>query len=212
MKIVRWRMFVILSLAAAVFAVYPYFTLDPDRSRVALTASFYHYPLLLVHIFSSFLALAVGWLQFLPKLRTKRPRIHRTIGRFYLGFVAVGGVTGFAVGMFTESYNRQMAFLTLVVLWLFTAWKGYRAARRQNFDAHGVWMTRNYAVTLLAASARILTPVCILIYMAGHGGESIGGIETLLKQVLEVNIWLGLVVNLVVTEWTIVNRRSSGKK
>ncbi|WP_409346740.1 DUF2306 domain-containing protein [Paenibacillus sp. MBLB4367] len=196
-----------LTLGAAGFAVAPYVLFDPGQSRVSLNASFnLHYPLLLVHIFASLFALLVGWLQFLPGLRTGRPYVHRMVGRFYLGFVAIGSATGLVVGMYTSSYNRQMAFLILVALWGITGWKGYWTARQKRFEAHGVWMTRNYAVTLVAASARIVTPICILIYLAGHRDMPFQGVEPILKQVLEVNIWVGLVVNVVIAEWMIGNR------
>ncbi|GAA3400734.1 DUF2306 domain-containing protein [Paenibacillus hodogayensis] len=205
-----WKGIVALTCIAAGFAVYPYLLFDPEQSRVAIDDSFrLHYPLLLVHIFASLLALLVGWLQFLPRLRAKRPHVHRMVGRFYLGFVAVGSVTGLVVGMYTESYVRQMAFLTLVALWLFTGWKGYSAARSKQFDAHGVWMTRNYALTLVAASARLVTPICILVYIAGHRNEPFQGVPAILEQVLEVNIWIGLIVNFAITEWILINRRSS---
>ncbi|WP_282935523.1 DUF2306 domain-containing protein [Paenibacillus sp. RC67] len=203
---VVWKIIVVLTLGAAGFAIAPYVLFDPGQSRVSLNASFsLHYPLLLVHIFASFLALIMGWLQFLPGLRTNRPQVHRRIGRFYLGFVAMGSVTGLVVGMYTSSYIRQMAFLTLVALWLFTGWKGYRAARKKSFEAHGVWMIRNYAITLVAASARIVTPLCLLIYLLLHRGIPFQGVEPILNQVLEVNIWIGLVANIIIAEWMIVN-------
>lgn len=202
-----WKVIVVLTIGAAGFAAAPYVLFDPGQSRVQLNTSFnLHYPLLLVHIFASLFALLVGWLQFLPILRATRPHLHRMVGRFYLGFVAIGSLTGLVVGMYTSSYIRQMAFLTLVALWMFTGWKGYRAARQQRFDLHGVWMTRNYAVTLVAATTRIVTPICILIYLAGHQGMPFQGIEPILNQVLEVNIWVSLVVNLIITEWMNVNR------
>lgn len=202
-----WKMIVALTLIAAGFAVFPYVLFDPGQSRVAIDDSFsLHYPLLLVHIFTSLFALLVGWLQFLPSLRAKRPQVHRMVGRFYLGFVAAGSVSGLVVGMYTESYVRQMAFLTLVVLWLFTGWRGYSTARRKQFEAHRVWMIRNYALTLVAASARLLTPICILVYLAGHRSEPFQGVRPILEHVLEVNIWFGLAVNFAISEWIIINR------
>lgn len=202
-----WKIIITLTVMAAAFAVYPYFLFDSGQSRVTIDDSFsLHFPLLLVHIFVSLLALLVGWLQFLPSLRAKRPHIHRMVGRFYLGFVAVGSVSGLVVGMYTESYIRQMAFLTLVALWLFTGWKGYSAAQRKQFDAHGVWMTRNFALTLVAVTARIVTPICILVYIAGHRNEPFQDVPAILEHVLEVNIWVGLIVNFVISEWIIINR------
>ncbi len=203
----RWKIIVVLTLIAAGFAVYPYLLFDFGQSRVAIDDSFsLHYPLLLIHIFVSLFALLIGWLQFLPSLRVKQPIIHRLVGRFYLGFVGIGSVSVLVVGMYTESYVRQMAFLTLVALWLFTGWKGYSAARRTQFGTHRLWMIRNYALTLVAASARLVTPICILVYIAGHQNEPFQGVPAILEHVLEVNIWVGLIVNFVIAEWIINNR------
>lgn len=206
-----WSVIVVLTLAAAGFAIAPYLFLDPGLSRVVLNPSVpLHYPLLLIHIGCSFLALLIGWLQFLPGLRKRRSDIHRLVGQVYMVLVVVGGVTGLTVGMFAESYTRQMAFIILGLLWLFTVWKGYRKAKLGRFREHGAWMVRNYALTLVAASARILTPFCILIYLAGHGAPAVGGVAAVVKQVLEVNIWVGLVVNLVIAEWIILSRMKDG--
>jgi len=202
-----WGVLVALTLGAAGFAVAPYMNLDPSLSRVELNRSFpLHYPLLITHIWCSFLALVIGWVQFLPMLRKRRTDLHRLAGRIYLGLVAVGGVTGLAVGLLATSYIRQTAFLTLGLLWLFTGWKGYRTARLGQFGRHGVWMVRNYSLTLVAASARLLTPFCILIYLAGHGSQTGGDVAAILKQVLEINIWVGLAANLVVAEWIILSK------
>lgn len=203
---VIWGAIAAITSAAAVFAVAPYITADPGQSRIEPNESFpLHFPLLLVHIWSSFLALLIGWVQFVPGLRNRRPDFHRWAGLAYLGLVAIGGITGLTVGMLTESYVRQMAFLTLALLWLFTGWNGYRKARLGRFVEHKRWMIRNYALTLVAASARLLTPLCILIYLAGHGLQPGGGIAAVLEPVLEINIWIGLVVNVVIAEWALLS-------
>jgi len=203
-----WGLLAGLTFAAAAFAVAPYLTMNSGLSRVPIRDSFeLHYPLLLVHIYSSFIALAIGWLQFVPRLRERKPHIHRWIGRGYLTMVAIGSVSGLIVGMYTDSYTRQVAFLILVVLWIVTGWKGYRYARRRQFAEHGVWMIRSYAVTLVAATARIVTPLCILFYIANKGLPD-GGVEVVLAHVMEVNIFLGMVINILITEWLIVKKRT----
>ncbi|WP_165972257.1 DUF2306 domain-containing protein [Paenibacillus piri] len=201
-----WSVMALVTVTAAGLAAAPYFLLDPANSRVQLDPSFtLHFPLLLVHIFASFIALVIGWVQFIPGLRKKYPRLHRRIGIVYMGGIAVGGITGFVVGLHTASFIRQTAFWALAVLWLVTGWKGYRAVRSKRIESHGQWMMRNYAVTLVAASARIITPILLLIYVAGHPGSN--GILDALGHVLEVNIWTGLVLNLIVVEWVLMRRR-----
>lgn len=201
----KWNVIVLLTVVAALFAVGPYFLFDPAYSRVRIESdSRIHFPLLLLHIFPSFVALIIGWIQFNPSFRIRNPKAHRLIGRIYVGCVALGAITGVIVGLYTTSYVRQIAFLTLSVLWFVTGWQGFRSARQRRFDEHRIWMIRNYAITLVAATARLVTPVCILIFILGGKNTEGGGVEFVLEHVLEVNIWLALVVNMVIAEWLVV--------
>jgi len=79
-------------------------------------------------------------------------------------------------------------------------------ARANQFEKHRKWMIRNYAYTLVAASARIVTPMCMLIYLSGHGDQTGGGVQAILQQVLEVNIWVGLVLNMIISEWIVLKK------
>ncbi|CAG7617666.1 DUF2306 domain-containing protein [Paenibacillus allorhizosphaerae] len=204
-RLARSVVFLLLA-AAAIFAIAPYLLFDPAYSRVKLSPALsIHYPLLLVHIFTSFLALATGWIQFVPGIRAKYVHLHRLIGRIYLGCIAVGGITALVVGMYTESFIRQLAFITLALLWFITSWKGYRRIRQGRLEEHRLWMLRSYAVTLVAATARVVTPLCLLAYIASHGTPA-GGVQAAIGPVLEVNIWVGLVLNLLICEWIFARR------
>jgi uncharacterized membrane protein len=55
---------------------------DIDDSRQAVDDQA-EYALLVTHIFTAFIALVLGPLQFIPAVRAHR-KVHRTIGRVYL--------------------------------------------------------------------------------------------------------------------------------
>jgi hypothetical protein len=98
------------------------------------------------------------------------------------------------------------AFLVLSLLWIFTCWKGYRAAVRKRFGEHREWMIRSFGITLVAVSARLMVPVLLLTYFILHGFSLQGGREVIVEEALNVNIWVGIIVNLMIVEWVILKR------
>lgn len=78
--------------------------------------------------------------------------------------------------------------------------------RQRKVQAHRIWITRSYAMTLVAASARVITPILILLYIAAHGVPEGGNVRLIVDRLLEVNIWVGLVINFFVTEWILLPR------
>lgn len=194
-------------IGVALFAVAPYLALDPAQSRVKLDPTFsLHFPLLVVHIFTALVALLVGPFQFSEALRQARLRLHRALGRIYLFAVLISGGTGLIIAFFDDSFTKQMAFITLSILWLYTARKGYRTIRHEDVAGHRVWMFRNYGMTLVAVTARLIMPICIVLYFASHGLPGASGVPQVVDAVLQVNIWIGIVLNLVIVDWSMLRK------
>lgn len=206
-----WGLIILLILGIGIFMIAPYLRLDPATSRVALDPSFsLHYTLLVTHIFLAFIALVLGPFQFIRGVRQKSPGVHRAIGRIYLICVLMSGIAGFGVGLFTIDFTRQTAFLMLDILWLLSAWKAYRAIRLRRIVRHSIWMTRNYALTLVAVVARIIVPLSILVRLL-RGQISLPlNISEVLDTTLGAGVWLALVLNIVLVEWLIL--RQNGNK
>jgi uncharacterized membrane protein len=163
-----------------------------------------YYPALFIHIGVATIAVIIGLFQFLPQIRAKRIDIHRFLGRTYMLCILVSGLTATYVVFFTERFDEQIAFATLDVLWLFTAWKAYRAIRRKQIAQHRLWIVRNYAVTLAAIFARLVVPLMIPILLL-KGPLPAGGFDTVLPQILGTGVWLTLVIDLTIADW-LVNR------
>jgi uncharacterized membrane protein YkvI len=120
------------------------------------------------------------------------------------------GLLAVPVIIYEKNYTKAMSFLTLDVLWLFTAWKGYRYAAKKQFPAHREWIVRSFAVTLAPVSARALVPVLILLYVVLHGFALPDGRAAMIEEVLNVNAWAGLILDLAIVEWVIL--RSDRKR
>ena len=117
-----------------------------------------------LHVFSAVVALALGPFQFSQGLRARRPKLHRVMGRLYLGVgVLVGGLSGLylAAGAFGGPAAR-LGFASLALAWLYTGWKAYSAIRGGDIASHRAWMVRNFALTFAAVTLRIYLPASML--------------------------------------------------
>lgn len=188
-----WLMFAVAIGFGAVLA-YPYLGLDVAESRLDVRDNL-QYSVLVAHIFTAAVALVLGPLQFVPQVRAHR-RVHRTIGRVYLlAGVLPSALSAIPVALWSGRLVTQLGLTTAAVLWLVTGGLAYRAARLRDFAAHRAWMMRNYALTFLAVTSRVLVPV-LLLAQVPFGGVDPGSAPTLIP----IGQTLGWVVNLVVVE------------
>lgn len=193
-----------LLVVAIVFAgvlTYPYLGLDIADSRIEVRGAL-QYTVLVTHIFTATVALVLGPLQFLPKVRARR-RLHRILGRTYLlAGVLPSALATIPVALWSGRLLTQVGLITAAVLWLVTGGLAYRAARRRDFAAHRAWMLRNYALTFLAVTSRVLVPVLILVRLP-FGGFDPGSVFVLIP----IGQTLGWMLNLVVVEMLLRRRR-----
>jgi hypothetical protein len=199
----RWLL-IIVSLGVIVPFMAPYLTLDPSKSRVPVSSNSIQYPILVGHILSAFIALVSGFFQFSDRIRTHNPLIHRYFGRIYVSSVFISGLLALVVIFYIEDFSKAISFLALTLLWLFTTWYGFRAAFQKRFDEHRKWMIRSFGLTLVAVSGRVVVPVLLLAYYTLNGFSLPGGREKMVEEVLNVNIWAGLILNFIVIEWMIL--------
>jgi hypothetical protein len=96
-----WWVLVILAVPIALYAV-RYLVLGEMIYPPNLVESFRARPWgILPHVAVGSIALLIGPLQFHPGLRTRRPRVHRSLGKVY---VIAGSVTG-VVGTYMAVYS-----------------------------------------------------------------------------------------------------------
>jgi uncharacterized membrane protein len=179
--------------AVALVLVWPYLR---GGSRLDVTG-----PVLVTHVVTAAVALILGPLQFI--LAGRGP--HRVIGRVYLlAGVLPAGVTAVPVAVWSGRPVTQVGLTVAAVWWLVTGWLAYRAARRGEFAAHRDWMTRNFALTLLAVTARALVPLMVAIsaLFADGGVPPAERVASLIP----IGQTVGWVVNLAVAE-VVIRRR-----
>ena len=210
--IVMWVLAIVLSVVAArYFLVPPPFLAPPapvenptgEAIRNVAPHLYEHYPgLFLPHIAGGIVAMLLGLVQFLPRVRDTRPQIHRRMGYVYLGAIALAGVTGIPLSFLSiegipapmrpEFYPVVIGFLSLSLAWLFVSGMAFARARQYRFDEHRAWMTRSYALTFSAVTVRLAAP--ILLLMTGDVVFTVNGAI------------LSWPLNLLVAEWLIRRR------
>jgi uncharacterized membrane protein len=203
-KTIWWLLFIV-SLGVMIPFVGPYFTFNPEKSRIVIKSSTIQYPVLVGHIVFACFALLSGFLQFIKRIRLHKPKIHRYLGRIYVSSVFISGLLAFVLIFYAENFTKAISFLVLSLGWLYTCWKGFRAAVRKEIDEHRRWMIHSFGVTLVAVSARLLVPVLLLTYYILNGFSLPAGREKMVEEVLNVNIWVGLIVNFMIIEWKILH-------
>jgi uncharacterized membrane protein len=201
-----WLMLVVAAVGGSVL-VLPYLLFDVDASRVSPRNEL-HWVLLLVHVFTAMVALVLGPLQFLPTLRARR-RVHRAIGRTYLfAGVLPSALAGLPVATLSERPATQIGLLIPGVAWLVTGGFALRAARRRDFAAHKAWMMRNYALTFLAVTARVVVPLLLLAQVPIIDAVYDGSVDAAVEATIPVGQWLGWIINLITAE-ILIHRKSS---
>jgi len=207
-----WRLMAFLAIGVAIAAIGQYGSLNPANfgnatSRFA-TESTLRYSGLFVHVFSATIALILGPFQFLSGLRSRRPTLHRWMGRIYLIAILLASLAAFVIAPGTiAGLVGEFGLITLAILWLWTGFMAYTNIRAGNVEIHREWMIRNYALTFAAVTLRLWLGTLIATQLPFLDTKYAGDFDALFVEVYRVVMWLGWVPNLIVAEMIIQRRR-----
>lgn len=151
------------------------------------------------HVGLAPVALALMPFQFSTRLRARRPRLHRWLGRGYCVAILIAGTGGLLMALGTTAGPvASIGFALLAVIWLASTAQGIRLAMARRFDEHRVWMIRSAALTFAAVTLRLYLP---LLFSSGLPQA----------EAYTLVAWLCWVPNLVVAEWLILSRPAARK-
>jgi uncharacterized membrane protein len=165
------------------------------------SARFFAQPIpVVLHILVVIPYTMAGAFQFSPGFRRRNRPWHRAAGRVLGVFGLIAALTGLWMAQFYPwpagdgfgVYVERLVFGTAMVVSIV---RGIDAARRHDFQSHGAWMTRAYAIGL-GAGTQVLTHLPWFLFV-GKPGESA---RTLLMGA-------GWVINVVVAELCIRRQR-----
>jgi uncharacterized membrane protein len=152
---IGWIAMTVMATGLALFSA-RYFSLD-TAVFLAAQASVYaaHLGPLLLHVGGGVTALAVGPWQFWPRLRSRRPRVHRAMGRVYVAAVAAAGAGGLLLAPLSLGGPlAHLGFSVLAVVLLLTTAAAFASILRRRVDDHRAWMVRSYSLVFAAVTFR----------------------------------------------------------
>ncbi|MEU0155625.1 DUF2306 domain-containing protein [Micromonospora fulviviridis] len=201
----RWAVPLLLAAVAFVgYALPPYVTLDPGRSRLPVPQDYpQYYPLLVAHILFGSVALLAACFQVWPWFRRRYPTAHRWIGRayFFAGVFPAGIAVLGVAPLSSTGFVSQVGNTMLAVLWLATSIAGYRMARQRRFVEHRRWMIRSFALTTSIVLNRAWL-ILFVILLLPHVDTTYGGDQdAMIRAAAGASVWMSWVVNLLVAEW-----------
>lgn len=130
----------------------PYFDVVPEQYGP------YFWPRrwwLVLHIAGGVVALAAGVVQLWLGLTRRTGRLHRALGKLYVGAIVLGSVAGFYLALTIPGNPPYGSGLfMLCVAWVVTTSMAILAIRRRNVCQHREWMMRSYVVTFAFVTFR----------------------------------------------------------
>ena len=128
----------------------------------ALDAGFARHRLLtMVHIIPGMLFMVLAPLQFVRRLRSRWPRVHRWTGRVVVASGMIIGGTALVMSpqMAIGGVNETAATMLFAIIFLFALVKAFLYIRRGRVALHREWMIRAFAVGLAVATVRPIVGV-----------------------------------------------------
>jgi hypothetical protein len=136
---------------------------DPEWSHIATFKWF-----LLPHGLAAGCALLLAPFQFSERLRRRFTKLHRVMGRFYVGGVLLGAPMGIYVQHFVSVhlYPGDPVALSLVWatvadagIWMFATIMAFTFILQHKVQLHRLWMSRSYACAIIFLEVRVIQGV-----------------------------------------------------
>lgn len=112
---------------------------------------------LLVHMTAGTVTLLTGPFQFWTGFRRRYARLHRWMGRLFLGGVVGGSVCAYRMAIGTAlGWDWGFALLVMATAWISFAAMAFYAILKGCVQIHKEWMVRTYVVTFAFVTIRVL--------------------------------------------------------
>jgi uncharacterized membrane protein len=156
---------------------------------------------LLPHGIMGACALFLGPMQFSDRLRQRFTKLHRVVGRFYVGGVFVAAPLGFYIQYYEERMGgtRTFSFAAAVdaALWIITTAIAMYFILNGKVQQHRQWMTRSFAVAIVFLEVRVVVGIT--------GWEKLG------PSAVEATVWGCVAFSLlfadIILQWQDFKRR-----
>ena len=132
---------------------------------------------LLPHGIAGACALLLGPMQFSDRVRHRFRRLHRVVGRIYVGGVFIAAPLGAYIQYFEERLGESRSFTVAAIvdaiLLMGTTGVAMAFILRGKVEQHRQWMTRSFTVALVFLEGRVVGGVTGWENLGNHIGETI---------------------------------------
>jgi uncharacterized membrane protein len=125
--------------------------------------------LMLAHGIPGALALFLGIFQFSSRLRQRYPKVHRVMGRIYVGCVVISAPVAIAVGISLPIMTLLMANVIQGLGWLTTTATALYCVRTGRIQQHREWMMRSYPFAMVFVVVRAIIAIPAIARMGELG-------------------------------------------
>jgi uncharacterized membrane protein len=115
--------------------------------------------LMLAHGIPGALALSLGVFQFSSRLRRRYLKLHRVMGRIYVGSAVVSAPLAIAVAIAVPTPTLFMASLIQALGWLATTATALYCVRTGRIQQHREWMMRSYPFAAVFVVVRVIVAI-----------------------------------------------------
>jgi len=199
-----WGVMTFLAIGIALYAVSPYLTFNPARSRIPLNVTVpLHFLVLTIHAAAGGFALLIGPFQFLPRFRQRFPEAHRLFGRIYIICILISSImAAYSALVSVDGFVAQTGFILLAVSWFYSIVQAYLSIRSGQVQLHRIWMVRNYALTTAAITLRLWVGGGAIYLALTHQMPT----KLTFTPLYSTAAWISWIVPLVFAEWFINQR------
>lgn len=187
---------VAVALRRTIVLLHPGALSIPNNPAAALDNHFAeHRALTLAHVIPGMLFMVLGPLQFIRRLRSRYPQIHRWLGRLFLAVSAIIGATGLkmAFGKTIGGIDEKAAITLFGTFFLISLAVALWHAMRRDFIQHREWMIRGYAIGLAVAAIRpIMGTFFAVALLNGYTPEP--------RQFFGTVFWIGFTLQSIAAE------------
>jgi uncharacterized membrane protein len=125
---------------------------DPQPGATFLNRQLWY----LAHIATATPILVIAPIQFIARIRTSRPHVHRWLGRAFLAASILAGVLAIWLGATIQYQGSKLPLAMFGALWIFFSCAAWICARKRDFANHRKFVIRSFAIGLAFIWVRIL--------------------------------------------------------
>jgi uncharacterized membrane protein len=178
-------------------------TFNPAVGRLSPAEHPWYFPVFMLHLASSTVALLTCLFQVWPWLRQRHPRVHGSIGRVYVFAGVVPSAISALVLTFVWPVSAATSFgmVLLSVLWLSVTMYGFILRRQGRIADHRRWMLRSFALTVSTLLNQAIRPLIVLPLQAQLDTRLAGSQDVLDQMANSLGDLISVLLVLILVEW-----------